>query len=79
MDVLPMLKTEEVRLRTDLAKIQKAIAALNGASSYGKKGLVVKATTARPKRKLSAEGRARIVAALKARWAKTKARQKRAK
>ena len=79
MDVLSTLKSEEARLRSELAKVQRAIAALNGAGSHGRRDLVAKPTSVRTKRKLSAAGRARIVAALKARWAKAKLMQKRAK
>jgi hypothetical protein len=79
MDVLTTLKAEAVRLRSDLARVQKAIAALNGTGSYGRDGVAAKSTSARPKRKLSAAGRARIVAALKARWSKVKAAKKKAK
>lgn len=79
MDVLATLKNEKARLKTDLGKVQKAIVALNGAGSLGRNSVVAKPTLARPKRKLSAAGRAKIVAALKARWAKVKAAKKKAK
>jgi hypothetical protein len=79
MDVLATLKVEEMRLKSDLAKVQKAIAALNGAGGHGSNSAATKSTLARPKRKLSAAGRARIVAALKARWAKVKAAKKKTK
>ena len=79
MDVLATLKNEEARLRNDLAKVQKAIAALDDTGSHRKIDPSAKRTLSRPKRKLSAAGKARIVAALKARWAKAKARQKKAR
>lgn len=74
MNVLEVLRVEETRLKTDLGKVQKAIAALNGAGSHSPTHPVSK-----PGRKLSAAGRARIVAALKARWAKAKQAQKKGK
>ena len=49
MDVLGTLRTEENRLKNDLARIQKAIAALDGLGGN---------TTTSSKRKLSAAGRA---------------------
>ena len=61
--VVQQLKAERDRVAKDIARLDAALAALNG--SHGKR------TAAR--RKMSAEGRARIVAGQKARWAKVRA------
>jgi hypothetical protein len=65
----------------EIARLQKAKALLTGQTSPPKRGRkpTTAATsfgfgknTAAPKRTISAQGRARIAAAQKARWAKTK-------
>ena len=62
MDILDALKREETSLALKLAGIRTAIAALNGHSAQSK-----------PKRHvMSAEARAKISKAQKARWAKAK-------
>lgn len=55
----------------EIERLQKARALLNGAEAKRKPGRPANATSPK-KRTMSAEGRARIAAAQKARWAKTK-------
>ena len=68
MDILEALKQEESKLRRQLAAVQGAISALNG----GHKTSVAMRTYG-SKRALSAAGRANIIRAAKARWAKIRA------
>jgi hypothetical protein len=60
----------------EIARLEKAKALLKGdATSTAKRGRPLGSTvtaTAKTRRKMSAEGRARIAAAQKARWAKAK-------
>ena len=73
MDIIGALRQEEVKLQKQLTAVQGAIAALNGSA---KRVVALGASTAngvKPKRRLSAAGRARISRAAKARWAKIKA------
>jgi hypothetical protein len=55
----------------EIERLQQARALLNGAEAKRKPGRSAKKTTPK-KRTMSAEGRARIAAAQKARWAKAK-------
>jgi hypothetical protein len=65
-------------LNVEIDRLQKARALLTGTTIKGKVQKPVKATSfafgtnVKPRRKMSAEGRARIAAAQRARWAKTK-------
>jgi hypothetical protein len=64
-------------IEKEIARLEQAKALLKGdttASAKSRRSLNYKpSTTAKPqRRKISAEGRARIAAAQKARWAKTK-------
>jgi hypothetical protein len=59
----------------ELARLEQAKAVLNGHTTPAKRGRPIgsQARTAKPvRRKISPEGRARIAAAQKARWAKAK-------
>jgi hypothetical protein len=58
----------------EIARLQQAKSLLSGTSENRKAGRPKGSTTpiATKKRKMSPEGRARIVAAVKARWAKAK-------
>jgi hypothetical protein len=76
------MDTSEViqSIDAEIARLEKARALLNGhVSTPAKRGrplgsAVTTKTTSKPRRKMSAEGRARIAAAQKARWAKAKAK-----
>lgn len=74
MDIIEVLKQEEHTLQRQLTAVQGAIAALNGSRktevSPSHKSSV---NGSRGKRKLSAVGRANIIRAAKARWAKIRA------
>jgi hypothetical protein len=74
MDIVDALRQEEMKLQTQLAAVKGAIAALNGSSetAVSPKHTTSPNGTSR-KRTLSAAGRARIVQAAKARWAKIRA------
>ena len=63
------LLAEKSKLETRLAAIDRAL------TSVGKAAPAAKSAT-KAKRKMSAAGRARIIAAQKARWAKIKAAKK---
>jgi hypothetical protein len=74
-----MGRTEIIQtIDAEIARLEKARALLKGhISAPTKRGrplgsTVTTKTTAKPRRKMSAEGRARIAAAQKARWAKSK-------
>jgi hypothetical protein len=74
MDIIAALKQEESKLQRQLKRVQGAIAALNGGSAVA----VSPAHKSNPngrggKRRLSAAGRANIIRAAKARWAKIRA------
>jgi hypothetical protein len=62
---------------TEIARLEQARTLLNGNNTTTRRGRPVSSkpvTTLKPKRrKMSAEGRARIAAAQRARWAKAKA------
>lgn len=72
------LNTVIAEIDTEIVRLQQARALLTGATAMKKRGRpagVVKALTHKPakkKRRLSPEGRARIAAAVKARWARQK-------
>jgi hypothetical protein len=72
MDTTEIIQT----IDAEIARLEKARALLNGhVSTPTKRGRPVSSklvATAKPRRKMSAEGRARIAAAQKARWAKRK-------
>jgi hypothetical protein len=72
-----MDKTEIIRnIDAEITRLEKVRALLNGATTSavkrGKTLIPKSASTAPKRRKMSAEGRARIAAAQKARWAKAK-------
>ena len=69
-DLLNMLHDERATLARKLAGIDAAIQALNGIAVP--KSAPVKSTPVKRKWRISAEGRARISAAAKKRWAKIK-------
>jgi hypothetical protein len=64
---LNTLKTERQQLESRLKRVDAAMASLGSLNGHSRVGR---------KRKLSAGGRARIVAAQRARWAKFKAKKK---
>jgi len=66
--VVQQLKKERERAMNHIQRIDKALAALGVGRVVGRR--------AKAKRKMSAEGRKRIAAAQRARWAKVKAKQK---
>jgi hypothetical protein len=71
MDTTEIIQT----IDAEIARLEKARTLLNGNTSPAKRGRPSGSTltaTAKPRRKMSAEGRARIAAAQKARWAKAK-------
>jgi hypothetical protein len=72
MDTAEILQT----IDAEIARLERARALLNGHTAPVKRGRPIASnastTTKAPRRKMSAEGRARIVAAQKARWAKAK-------
>jgi hypothetical protein len=74
MDTTEIIQT----IDAEIARLEKARELLNGhIGTPAKRGrplgsTVTTKTTAKPRRKMSAEGRARIAAAQKARWAKAK-------
>jgi hypothetical protein len=72
MDTTPIIQF----IDAEIARLEQAKAVLNGRTTPAKRGQPIssKATpAAKPvRRKISPEGRARIAAAQKARWAKTK-------
>jgi hypothetical protein len=74
MDLIGALKQEESRLQQQLTAVQGAITALNGTGETA-----VSTGRSRGKRTMSAAGRARISRATKARWAKFRAEQSKAK
>jgi hypothetical protein len=60
----------------EIARLEQARTVLNGHTAPAKRGRPIGSnattTTKPPRRKISAEGRARIAAAQKARWAKAR-------
>jgi hypothetical protein len=74
----PAMDTTEIiqTIDAEIARLERARGLLNGHTAPVKRGRPISsnATTTRkpPRRKISAEGRARIAAAQKARWAKAK-------
>jgi hypothetical protein len=58
------------QIDAEIASLQQARAALTGTATKKKPGRPL--GTGKKKRKMSPEGRARLVAAVKARWAKQK-------
>ena len=76
MEIIQALKQEESKLQEQLKAVQGAIAALNGASTRAASpGHKISANGRGRKRTLSAAGRANIVRAMKARWAKVRAKK----
>ena len=71
-----MDKTEIIQtIDAEIARLEKARALLNdhvGAPASGRPVSSKVVATAKPRRKMSADGRAKIAAAQKARWAKAK-------
>jgi hypothetical protein len=70
--IVKQLKKERDRVERQLSGLNAALSAFVGA--YGAKP----AKSTRKRRKMSAAGRKRIAAAQRARWAKVKAKQKKA-
>jgi hypothetical protein len=80
MDIVQALRQEEARLHGQLTSIQGAIAALNGSTTkVGSSSHTGGAHGVAPRRTMSAAVRARISQKAKARWAKIKAEQSKAK
>lgn len=76
MDIIGVLKQEESKLRRQLTAVQGAIAALNGSGkTVVSPRLASSANGKGDKRTLSAAGRANIIRAAKARWAKIRAQK----
>jgi len=69
MDILVALKQEEAKLQRQLKGIQGAIFALNGSHASSPQATAVVAKPGGRKRTMSADARARISKATKARWA----------
>jgi hypothetical protein len=76
--IIPSMDTTEIiqTIDAEIARLEKARSLLNGdTTSPTKRGRPPGSSVtarAKPRRKMSAEGRARIAAAQKARWAKAK-------
>jgi hypothetical protein len=72
MDTTEIIQT----IDAEIARLKQARALLNGHTTPAKHGPPISSTatttTNPPRRKMSAEGRARIAAAQRARWAKAK-------
>jgi type IV secretory pathway TrbL component len=73
MDILVVLKGEEVKLQRQLKGIQGAIAALNGSRHTSSHASIVSNQGVSRKRVMSAAARAKISKATKERWAKYRA------
>jgi hypothetical protein len=74
MDIIGALKQEESKLQRQLTAVESAIAALNGGSTAAvTPGHTRSLNGTSGKRTLSAAGRANIIRAAKARWAKVRA------
>lgn len=63
-------------IKEKIAKLEHELVALLGKSGSAGNASAASASPAKKKRKMSAAGRARIIAAQKARWAKIKAAKK---
>lgn len=76
--IIPSMDTTEIiqTIDAEIARLEKARALLSGdTASPTKRGRPLRSTTtdrSKPRRRMSAAGRARIAAAQKARWAKAK-------
>jgi hypothetical protein len=71
MDTTEIIET----IDAEIARLERARVLLNGHTTPAKRGRPVNSAatpTKPPRRKISAEGRARIAAAQRARWAKAK-------
>jgi hypothetical protein len=83
MDIIGALHEEELKLRRQLTAIQGAITALNGGSTTAVSPSRTSRTSSTNgrggKRTLSAAGRANIVRATKARWARIRAEKAKGK
>lgn len=74
MEIIEALRQEESKLQRQLTAVQSAITALNGGSmKAASRGRTKSANVRGDKRTLSAAGRANIIRAVKARWAKIRA------
>lgn len=74
MEIIEALKQEESKLQGQLKVVQGAIAVLNGTGTRAvSPAHKTSPNGRRRKRTLSAAGRANIIRALRARWAKVKA------
>jgi hypothetical protein len=74
MDITGALKQEESKLHRQLNAVQGAIAALDGASTRAvSPAHKTSSNGRRRKRTMSVAGRANIIRAVKARWAKIRA------
>jgi hypothetical protein len=73
MNIVEALHNEEAQLKRQLVAIQAAIAALNGSTKAVSQKHSASSSGTSSKRTLSAAGRARIIQAAKARWAKIRA------
>jgi hypothetical protein len=71
--VVAQLQQERARLENELHRVSAALTAFGKVYFQGSKP---KAAPLRRKHKISAEGRKRIAAAQRARWAKARARKK---
>lgn len=74
--VLIELRRQRYQTQQELERLEEAIATLS--SLVGRKRIRVGKSVTRPKRRMSAAARRRIVAAQKARWAKWRAEHKKA-
>jgi hypothetical protein len=72
------LKREANRLQTELDTVHAAIRALQRRGTYRDVSGIGITANRRPRRKMSKSARERIAAAQRARWAKRKARSKKA-
>jgi len=80
MNIVEALRSEEVKLQRQLTAVKNAIAALNGGSTAAVSPRhATSPNGAGGKRTLSAEGRANIIRAAKARWAKIRAEKAKGK
>jgi hypothetical protein len=76
MEIIGALKQEESKLQRHLKAVQGAIAALNGASTRAVSPAHKSSANRRGgKRTLSAAGRANIIRAVRARWARIRAQK----
>jgi len=81
-DYSPAQLEEAIALKKQIATLEARLASLSSGVPIGQRPRLNAARTITPvaalkkKRKMSAAGRARIAAALKARWAKAKAKGK---